>query len=411
MTRRRYLYICGTFSPGVYDSQVINWIENLDKENIHFDILSIPGVIQYVKKFKQQRKFIKKIKKKIVGNVYTSFISFPNDTTIIKDVLIFLTLWKLLLLSVLRNEKILIQTRYQTISRSLKWFKICYKNIVIISDIRGAGPEEFLLKNQDRQITHKEKLKNYYRRLNQQLQMISVADVNFCVSHELVNYFKDKKVDIIKRRFYVFPGAADSQQFYFNKEIRNKIRKDLGVENKIVIIYCGQLHHKWQVPHLLFEIISNIMKIYENKIFFICLTPDNKIVEKNMKKFKIDEKNILSKLVKNNNINDYLNAADVGILIRQRHLTNKVSSPTKFAEYVLSGLSVIISEEVGDFSKFVEKNKLGIVINDNIPEIVDAFDRFIMKKQYDRGLISKLGKKALSKQATIKKKVELYRSV
>ena len=39
-----------------------------------------------------------------------------------------------------------------------------------------------------------------------------------------------------------------------------------------------------------------------------------------------------------------------------------MASPTKFAEYLSCGLSVIISERLGDFTTLVEQERLGMVL-------------------------------------------------
>jgi hypothetical protein len=64
-------------------------------------------------------------------------------------------------------------------------------------------------------------------------------------------------------------------------------------------------------------------------------------------------------------VKDYLSISDYGILIREYSVTNKVASPTKFAEYLNAGLKVIISPEIGDFSAMVDKYNLGYVYHEN----------------------------------------------
>lgn len=44
-------------------------------------------------------------------------------------------------------------------------------------------------------------------------------------------------------------------------------------------------------------------------------------------------------------------AGDVGLLLREDSLTNRVASPVKFAEYLRCGLPVVLTPYVGDFSE------------------------------------------------------------
>ncbi|MBS1547900.1 MAG: hypothetical protein JSU02_11115 [Bacteroidetes bacterium] len=54
-----------------------------------------------------------------------------------------------------------------------------------------------------------------------------------------------------------------------------------------------------------------------------------------------------------------LQACDAALLVREETLTNRVASPTKFAEYLASGLPVVISAHIGDFSALVQTHRLG----------------------------------------------------
>lgn len=96
---------------------------------------------------------------------------------------------------------------------------------------------------------------------------------------------------------------------------------------------------------------------------------------------------------------DYLSVADYGILFREQTVTNKVASPEKFAEYLSAGLKVLISEKLGDFSEFVEKNNCGIIIknkeNINLARVENSI------KQINR----ELSEKIFTKQKALYEKI------
>jgi len=70
------------------------------------------------------------------------------------------------------------------------------------------------------------------------------------------------------------------------------------------------------------------------------------------------------KWLKHEEVTSFLLACDWGILIREQSVTNKVASPTKFAEYLSAGLPVIISENLGDYTEFVKNNDCGIIYSE-----------------------------------------------
>jgi hypothetical protein len=60
-------------------------------------------------------------------------------------------------------------------------------------------------------------------------------------------------------------------------------------------------------------------------------------------------------------VREELERSDMGILIREDTITNRVASPTKFAEYLACGLPVLIGPKLGDFSELVITHGLGVV--------------------------------------------------
>jgi hypothetical protein len=60
---------------------------------------------------------------------------------------------------------------------------------------------------------------------------------------------------------------------------------------------------------------------------------------------------------------DHLAVCDYGLLLREPTITNRVASPTKFAEYLAAGLDVLISPGLGDLSDFVRRHGCGLVVD------------------------------------------------
>ena len=93
---------------------------------------------------------------------------------------------------------------------------------------------------------------------------------------------------------------------------------------------------------------------------------------------------------------------DLGILLRESTVTNRVSSPTKFAEYLAAGLPVVISEGIGDLSAAVSTHGLGLVYAKGLPlpvlrttapeerERVRAFARAHYTKQAHRAAYERI---------------------
>lgn len=60
-----------------------------------------------------------------------------------------------------------------------------------------------------------------------------------------------------RKQFEVFPNAVDAAMFAFNETVRNRIRKEAGVDNKLTIGYVGRLV-KQKNPKFLLDILREV---------------------------------------------------------------------------------------------------------------------------------------------------------
>ncbi len=95
--------------------------------------------------------------------------------------------------------------------------------------------------------------------------------------------------------------------------------------------------------------------------------------------------------VKPHEVFPILESCDYGILIREKSITNRVASPTKFAEYMYAGLKILISTEIGDFSALVEHHQIGHLISEAEIPVLDkpTLDNKLKIKNLAKNLFSK----------------------
>ena len=211
------------------------------------------------------------------------------------------------------------------------------------------------------------------------------------VSSYLKNKFKKK---INSKEIYIIPSLASETNFFYDRTIRENYRKKLRLkENTKVFIYSGSLKPYQNFPETI-AFFNSIFLDYTN-VFLIVLTQDVNHAKKIIKK----NNNIKIISASHNEVNNYLNAADYGIMIRNNDLTNKAASPTKFAEYCLAGLKVITTSAIEDYYKF----KLEC---DNIFDVKNF--ELSNEKKYNRYEVSIYYKQKLSRNAFKKVYKKLY---
>ena len=141
----------------------------------------------------------------------------------------------------------------------------------------------------------------------------------------------------------IIPTTASEDLFFYDPDLRNKTRKTLRIEpGHRLFVYSGSL-----LPYQCFdETVELFVKIQKSDptARLLVLTPD--IDSAVLRLSGVDKKYVIVRSAALHDINMYLNAADAAFMLRRMTAVNAVALPTKFAEYCLTGLPVIMTDGV-----------------------------------------------------------------
>ena len=209
------------------------------------------------------------------------------------------------------------------------------------------------------------------------------------VSQKLIDYWKTN-FRFMSTYYSLIPCTlSEDVSTKYDTEEANTIRKQLGVtDNEVLLVYSGS-SAGWQSIGILDRTLNNALNANPTlKVLMLC-KPGN--ATQLLKEYP---GRVIQKWLPENEVHNHLTAADYGLLIREESVTNEVSSPVKFAEYLAAGLPVIISEHIGDFSAFVQDKSCGTLakstnwatlqrptLNDK-QRIQGLADTFFRKKAY-----------------------------
>ncbi|ALZ64270.1 putative glycosyl transferase [Bacillus cereus] len=159
----------------------------------------------------------------------------------------------------------------------------------------------------------------------------------------------------------VVPCAVDEDKFFYSNQIRELIRDELKVSNKMVLTYLG-LYQKWQCTEELVELFTALKKEHKN-MFLMVISPN--IIEFNelIKKKNVSEEDYCVLQLPHSEVPKYLMASDLGYIVRRDNIINQTAFPTKFAEYLACGCPVVVNKEVGDYGKYVSEKNIGLSID------------------------------------------------
>lgn len=169
-------------------------------------------------------------------------------------------------------------------------------------------------------------------------------------------------------------------------------RKQFGWgQYDLVLVYSGSVAG-WQSFDVL-ELFFKHLVEHDSRVKLLFMSPEDEIITRLQEKYPTQVKRIF---VKHEEVASYLLAGDYGLMIREDSVTNAVASPTKFAEYLLAGLKVLTSGNIGDYSGFVQKHDCGqIVSSANYKEIT-----LLPNTAQERSRLIQLGYENFSKKST-----------
>lgn len=188
---------------------------------------------------------------------------------------------------------------------------------------------------------------------------------------------------------YMVPCVADKDMFAFNDAFRRKTREELKLENKFVIVNLGSFN-PWQDVDGLLKVFKSIQSLKENAFLFL-ITADERQYISYLKKHGVDNYQLLH--AHHKDVPRLLWASDLALLIRIRDPVIHVQSPIKYAEYLIAGLPVILTDGVGVYSEYTKANQLGYVVDPQSSDVENQLKHYLSKLPCsctDREQISKL---------------------
>lgn len=206
---------------------------------------------------------------------------------------------------------------------------------------------------------------SYSISIYEELNALHYADVLITVSQQMVDIYRSR-YKYLPAKTIVLPIFSTSAKRESSERARQKTREQLGFRNNLVFVYSGGLQ-SWQCISEMLDVFEQICKSNESAplepvLMFLTWEAQHKLQEM-FDQRDIPKKRIFICSVPQNEVHDYLLAGDIGLLFREKLTTNLVASPTKATEYLSAGLPILCTPYVGDISKIVANENVGLVID------------------------------------------------
>lgn len=316
----RIAQIMGKMNSGGVESFILNYYRNIDKNKIQFDFIvdedsQLP-----------QKKEIEELGGKI--------IKIPPYQHIFKYMHSLIKVLK-------KNNYKIVHSHLNTLS---VFPLLCAK----ISNVPIRIAHSHSTSNK------KEKFRNILKSILKPFSKVFATNYFACSEHAGRWLFGNKAFK--EGKVIILNNAIDMEKFKFNSKIRNELRKQLNIENKLVIGQVGRFNK--QKNH---EFLIDVFKeIHDNRTDSILLLIGDGPLEENIKQ-KVKNMNLENAvyfLGAKNNVNDYMQSMDVFCLPSLYEGLGMVAIEAQVSDlYVFCSTEVPKEAKITDEITFLELDK------------------------------------------------------
>ncbi|MCL5951464.1 MAG: glycosyltransferase [Chloroflexi bacterium] len=251
----------------------------------------------------------------------------------------------------------------------------------VVFDMHGAIPEEI----------QASELPEAYRKMQltrvEHMEEIALARSQYVisVSDALVGHWQ-RKYPTIRTRVEIIPCAVNTDLFRLDDLSRRtrRLEWELGDEDPL-FVYSGAAQAYQQVDRVA-RVFARVLTLLPSaKILFLVPSRDREQVEALIHANQIPKTRCVVQSAIHHEVPSYLSAADVGFLLRDNLLLNRVASPTKFGEYMACGVPIIGSPNVESVKEAILHQEIGFLLDSDNPEslgVLVSCVRNLMRQRY-----------------------------
>lgn len=365
-----FLIFSPLFTKGGHSKNFLNLIKHLEKEIAEYKF--IPYIISYNNNSKEKADNINKISAFHFFSSYNVRIFrriFPSGKIIYQLSEFILNFIRTTLFILINRPDIVYAYSDKTLYLAAplkKFFKFR-----LIYDMRGDTFNELKAQGASNR---------YISRLSKtHSKSLESVDIVFTVTD--FNNLNSEVKSIPKYNYY------DGDIFKYDETRMIDKKKELNLIDKFIFVYTGNAHY-YQFLDGNIKFFSRFLKKHSDAFLIIISEYDFNIFREFLNKYNIPDTNYLLKKLPQNEISDLQQTADMGLMLREDLPLNHNAYPTKFAEYLASGVPVLMSPHIHSIAHLVIENNLGEVIevkddySDDIEKIYSKYKNNMSYKKH-----------------------------
>lgn len=192
---------------------------------------------------------------------------------------------------------------------------------------------------------------------NTEGRLLAASDLNIVVSQAMAAHFREKYGD--RNAWVQVPCCVSDDKFVATEFVGPP---ETFAECDLVFGYAGSMAD-WQCGPEMMRLFSALYGV-DSRCRFLLLVPENDQPKARdfAEQAQLPPQAFCLEEVAHTEVASRLQAADLAVLIRADDAVNRVSSPTKYGEYLAAGLPVLMTDCIGDYSAHGQQYGVGIVL-------------------------------------------------
>jgi glycosyltransferase involved in cell wall biosynthesis len=165
-------------------------------------------------------------------------------------------------------------------------------------------------------------------------------------------------------RAVAMPALFDAARMRFDATARQRLRASLGVEDRVVLVYAGNVQCSWQKFSAVCRLTASLARA-GLPVFLLALVRklDHDIAQGFRERHGVES---ISRLCWSpaEQLHEYLSASDVGLFLRDDHLMNRIVTSAKLGEYLACGLPVATTGVGALYHEFIREEGVGMFLTE-----------------------------------------------
>lgn len=169
----------------------------------------------------------------------------------------------------------------------------------------------------------------------------------------------------------VIPCCVDTTRFARDEDARTRIRAELGIENRLVVVYSGSLGSWYREPDMA-RFVGELVRRNVKPVFLVLTHNDPQVLVDLVRAQGLPAEDLIVRRVTPDAMPHHLSAADVGLSFITSCFSKKGSSPTKLGEYLACGLVSVLNGDIGDQAEMSAHRDACVVLDDFSDEAIEG---------------------------------------